>query len=89
PSAGLALGAPLARQGEGWLMTRVDLAAIADATGLSVPLAPRVLRLDPALPIGYERDLALLANTLPPEKHRGYAVQWFALAAAVLVTAVL
>lgn len=89
PSAGLALGAPLARQDEGWLMTRVDLAAIADATGLSVPLAPRVLRLDPALPIGYERDLALLANTLPPEKHRGYAVQWFALAAAVLVTAVL
>ena len=29
----------------------------------------------------------MLPNTLPPEKHRGYAVQWFALALAVLVTA--
>ncbi|KAB8318324.1 SURF1 family protein [Tolypothrix campylonemoides VB511288] len=89
PSAGLALGAPMAKQGDAWLMTRVDLDAIARATGLSVPLAPRVLRLDPALPLGYERDLALLANTLPPDKHRGYAVQWFALAAAVLAIALL
>ncbi|HZH44511.1 MAG TPA: SURF1 family protein [Lysobacter sp.] len=88
PSPGLALGAPLARHGDAWLMTRVDPAAIARETGLPA-LAPRVLRLDPALPLGYERDLVLLANTLPPEKHRGYAVQWFALAAAVLVTAVL
>ena len=29
------------------------------------------------------------ANTLPPERHRGYAVQWFALALAVLVTALI
>jgi cytochrome oxidase assembly protein ShyY1 len=48
-----------------------------------------VLRLDPALPLGYARDLQLLANTLPPERHRGYAVQWFALAAAVLATALI
>ncbi len=71
------------------MLTRVDPAAIAASTGLSVPLAPRVLRLDPALPLGYERDLQLLANTLPPDKHRGYAVQWFALALAVLVTALI
>ncbi len=89
PSTGLALGPGLGRQGDAWLMTRVDLPAIATATGLSVPLAPRVLRLDPALPIGYERDLELLANTLPPDQHRGYAVQWFALAAAVLATALI
>ena len=56
---------------------------------LSVPLAPRVLRLDPALPLGYDRDLELLANTLPPEKHRGYALQWFALELAVFVTALI
>lgn len=86
PSAGLALGAPMARHGQGWLMARMDLAAIARETG--VPLAPRVLRLDPALPLGHARDIELLANTLPPDKHRGYAVQWFALAAAVLVIAV-
>ncbi|HEY5849667.1 MAG TPA: SURF1 family protein [Lysobacter sp.] len=89
PSTGLALGPALGRDHEAWLMTRVDLAAIEKTTGLSVPLAPRVLRLDPAMKIGYERDLALLANTLPPEKHRGYAVQWFALALAVLATALI
>ena len=33
------------------------------------------------------RDLDLLPNTLPPEKHRGYAFQWAALASAVLVIA--
>jgi len=89
PSSGLVLGPALARQDDAWLMTRVDLAAIAKETGLSVPLAPRVLRLDPALRIGYERDLELLPNTLPPDQHRGYALQWFALAAAVLATALL
>ena len=61
--------------------------AIADALGAAAAPSPRVLRLDPDLPLGYTRDLALLANTLPPDKHRGYALQWFALALAVLVTA--
>lgn len=83
PSAGLALGPAL--QGDALLLSRVDLAAITARTG--TPLAPRVLRLDPALALGYPRDLALLANTLTPDKHRGYALQWFALALAVLVTA--
>ncbi|WP_345775980.1 SURF1 family cytochrome oxidase biogenesis protein, partial [Pseudoxanthomonas taiwanensis] len=50
-------------------------------------LAPRVLRLDPELPLGYARDLELLPNTLPPQRHLGYAVQWFALAAAALAIA--
>jgi surfeit locus 1 family protein len=48
--------------------------------GLKTSLAPRVLRLDPALAIGYARDLDVLPNTLPPERHRGYALQWFGLA---------
>ncbi len=89
PSTGLALGAGISRQADNWLLTRVDTAAIAAGTALSVPLAPRVLRLDPALPIGYARDLDILPNTLPPQRHLGYAVQWFALALAVLVTAVI
>ena len=50
--------------------------------------ATRVLRLDPALPFGDERDLDLLPNTLPPQRHLGYAVQWFGLALTVLVVAV-
>ena len=33
------------------------------------------------------RDLDILPNTLPPERHLGYAVQWFGLAIAVLATA--
>jgi cytochrome oxidase assembly protein ShyY1 len=66
-----------------WLLTRVDLAAL--AAGLNIQLAPRVLRLDPALSLGYERDLAVLPNTVPPERHRGYALQWFGLALATIV----
>lgn len=90
PGAGLALGPsfvpvqPVGRQPR-WLLTRVDLPALAEA--LDMPLDARVLRLDPALPIGYARDLDVLPNTLPPERHRGYALQWFGLAFATLVTA--
>ncbi|MCE7033428.1 SURF1 family protein [Lysobacter sp. GX 14042] len=86
-SAGLRLGEPLGSRGDTLLMVRMDLQAVQDAVGH--PVASRVLRLDPALPLGFERDLDLLPNTLPPEKHRGYALQWFGLAAAVLVTALL
>lgn len=88
PSPGIALGDGIARQDDGWLLTRLQPARVAEAMGLSAPLAPRVLRLDPALAgLGYERDLELLANTLPPAKHRGYALQWFGLALTVLVVA--
>lgn len=68
-----------------WLLTRIDIAALAE--GLHIQLAPRVLRLDPALPLGYTRDLDVLPNTLPPERHRGYALQWFGLALATLILA--
>ncbi len=52
-------------------------------------LAPRILRLDPEMRIGGERDLDVLPNTMPPERHIAYAVQWFAMAATVLVLAFL
>ena len=89
PSTGIALGPGLMREDGHWLLTRIDMDAIVRETGLSMPLAPRVLRLDPAMQLGYERDLELLANTLTPDKHRGYAVQWFGLALTVLATAIL
>jgi cytochrome oxidase assembly protein ShyY1 len=88
--AGIALGPaatpvqPVGREPR-WLLTRVDIAALSQE--LKLPLAERVLRLDPALPIGFTRDLELLPNTLPPERHRGYALQWFGLAFATLVVA--
>jgi cytochrome oxidase assembly protein ShyY1 len=88
PASGIALGPPyVPSKPKQWLLTRVDLAALSNA--LQVDLGQRVLRLDPKLPIGYARDLNLLANTLPPERHRGYAVQWFGLAFATLATALL
>lgn len=86
PSAGFSLGQALQRQPGGDILAlRVVPDEIAAVLDPSRPLAARVLRLDPALEIGFERDLDVLANTLPPEKHRGYAVQWFGLAAATIV----
>ena len=91
PGAGVSLGEPataLAPPGreQRWLATRIDPAWL--AARLQLPgLDARVLRLDPALPIGYARDLELLPNTLPPERHRGYALQWFGLAFATLAAA--
>lgn len=87
PAAGLAIGPDHTVDGDTWLLTRVDRAALAAA--LHLELAPRALRLDPALPFGHARDLEPLANTLPPERHRGYAVQWFGLAFATVVATLL
>ena len=88
PSPGLVAPAAAVQPDGTLLLVALEPGALAGA--LHVPaLAPRVLRLDPALPLGYARDLELLPNTLPPERHLGYAVQWFALAMAVLVIAVL
>ena len=88
PSAGLAAPAVATQDDGTLLLVALDPAVLAPA--LSLPaLAPRVLRLDPDLPLGYERDLETMPNTLPPERHLGYAVQWFALSAAVLAIALL
>lgn len=85
PAVGLRLGPGLVDQDGAWLATRVEPAAVSAAWSLQPALSDRVLRLDPVLPLGHERDLELHANTLPPEKHRGYALQWFGLAATTLV----
>jgi cytochrome oxidase assembly protein ShyY1 len=96
PSPGIAHGEPVAKAGDDrWLAARLDLAAITGAMGLSTDLAPRVLRLDPERQLDDagvmlapgERDLDILANTLTPDRHLGYAVQWFGLAITVLVVA--
>ena len=75
----------LVEQDGAWLATRLDPAEVSAAWSAEPALAARVLRLDPSVPLGHARDLALLSNTLPPEKHRGYAIQWFGLALATLV----
>ncbi|HEX5757138.1 MAG TPA: SURF1 family protein [Arenimonas sp.] len=86
PSPGLALGPDRSEvDKDRWLLTRIDLHELSDA--LQRPLAPRVLRPDPAWPGGHARDLDIHANTLPPAKHRGYALQWFGLAATTVIIA--
>jgi surfeit locus 1 family protein len=88
PSEGIAQ-APPAVQADGSLLV-IALQREELVQALQLPaLAPRLLKLDPDLPLGYARDLDVLPNTLPPERHIGYAVQWFGLAGAVLVTALL
>ncbi len=86
PSVGIATPAVTATP-QGLLAIGLDRDVL--STALQLPgLAPRVLKLDPDIPLGYARDLDILPNTLTPQRHLGYAVQWFGLAAAVLVIAV-
>lgn len=88
PGAGLTMGAPATLADGTLLTTTIDLQALRVA--LQTPtLAPRVLRPAPDAGLGFQRDFDILPNTLPPERHLGYAVQWFALASAVLITALL
>jgi cytochrome oxidase assembly protein ShyY1 len=90
PSFGIPLGVGFEHKGDVWLATRIDPAALAPVLLQWVPawkpaLAPRVLRLDPALPLGFERDLEVLPGNMPPERHQGYAVTWFGFALVALV----
>jgi len=88
PGSGLRLGTPQPQADGTLLATQIEPDAIARALRLH-GLPPRVLRPEAESGFGYRRDFDILPNTLPPEKHIGYAVQWFALALAVLVTAML
>jgi surfeit locus 1 family protein len=84
PSPGIAIGPAYVKTSENyWLLTRMPLDEL--AIDLKTPLATRVLRLNPDFPMGYARDLDILPNTLPPEKHRGYAVQWFGMGVATII----
>lgn len=87
PEPGLALGPALAPADGDWprTTTRVDYAALGDALGRQ--LVPAVVRIEEQVP------WALRARPVEPrfgpERHVGYAVQWYALALTVVVVAVL
>lgn len=83
PSSGLALG-PAGFDEPGWpkVVQRANMARIREQLGS--PLLPFVLRLSPDSVQGYTREWKARAG-LTPERHMGYAVQWFALAAALVV----
>lgn len=81
PAAGFAIGQAISKLDENTLLvTRLNMDDLSKY--LAQPLVSRVLRLDPTLSIGFERTLRVSTNTLPPEKHRAYAFQWFGLALA-------
>ena len=66
----------------GWprVVQRVEIGAMERLLGY--PLAAWLVALDPAAPHGYIRDWRA-APGLTPDRHRGYAFQWFALATAL------
>ena len=67
----------------GWprVVQRVEIDAMQRVLGY--PLASWIVQLDPAAPHGFLRAWKV-APGLSPERHRGYAFQWFALATALL-----
>jgi surfeit locus 1 family protein len=88
PGRGLDVGPPAVQPNGDLLATALEVSSL--RRSLRMPtLSSRVLRPQPEAGFGFERDYDILPNTLPPERHLGYAVQWFALASAVLVTALL
>ncbi|MDG4549263.1 MAG: SURF1 family protein [Candidatus Contendobacter sp.] len=52
---------------------------------LGYPLWPTVILLEPEASAGYRRDWQPQFGGYGPERHQGYAVQWFALAAALVI----
>lgn len=81
PRPAVELEAPPA---SGWprLVSFPTTGTLADALGAAVH--PQVLLLDDGQPDGFARDWQPPGMT--PDKHVGYAVQWFGLAATVAVT---
>ena len=83
PAAGLKLGSDQWQLAEKPpLLTWLDIGTLAGQVG---PLFDGVLQLDADAADGFVRRWQALPNTLPPEKHRGYAVQWFGFALATVV----
>jgi surfeit locus 1 family protein len=55
------------------------------ASILEYPLHPAILLMAPDASGGYWRDWQPRFGDIGPERHRGYAVQWFALTAALVI----
>lgn len=83
PVAGIDLGAAPDGEAAAWPSVRQfpDMTELADALGETT--LPWVLLLAPEAGDGYERDWS--PGGMPATRHVGYAVQWFALAAALTV----
>lgn len=62
-----------------WVVSQIDPSLLGEYLGM--PLQARVLRLAPQSEHGFRRDWRLVSMT--PQRHYGYAVQWFGLAGAL------
>lgn len=87
PESGLALWPALARDEGGWprIATRVDYTALGEALGRE--LVPAVIRVEEPAPWAFEPRP--VEPRFGPERHLGYAFQWFALAFTVLAVTVI
>lgn len=83
PQSGLKLGDGNAAEPSGWPRIAVYPSPQELSSWLGAPVHDRVLLLDPELPFGFVRDWR--PDYFPPERHVGYAVQWFSLALALAV----
>lgn len=83
PGGGLRVGGDALPRQNGWpkLTLFVDTAAIAQDLGAAV--APRLLLLDADPASGFVRHWT--PAVMSPQKHRGYALQWFSFAVAAVV----
>jgi surfeit locus 1 family protein len=69
------------------LQTLIDLDSLRKT--ITTPIFTGVVMLDAENKGGFLRDWRVLPNTLTPEKHIGYAIQWFGLALTTLLTYVI
>jgi surfeit locus 1 family protein len=85
PVAGLALGHQAPATDQPWpkLASFPTTAELSAALGRA--LEPRQLLLDSAAPAGYQRDWQPASASFGPLRHQSYAIQWWSLAALVLV----
>jgi surfeit locus 1 family protein len=80
PRAGIELGSPAA---SGWPRVVSFPRIVELGAALGQPLYPRLVLLEPAEPDGYLREWR--PSGLAPERHLGYALQWFAFALTLAV----
>lgn len=87
PGSGLRAGGNALPAQSAWPKLTLAIDPLEIAADLGKPLLPRVLLLDADAASGFERVWA--PSVMPPERHRGYALQWFAFALAAAVIFVL
>ena len=87
PGSGIRVGGNALSRQTAWPKLTLAIDAQEIAADLNRPLLPRVLLLDADGASGFVRSWT--PSLMPPERHRGYAVQWFAFAVAAIVIFVL